>query len=173
VSARVILAAIVGAFALLGAGVVIAADGESQTAGVPLSKEQYQQQGFHFENEVVKTNGLYYDLALDSLPRKKCGAGTRRYHRKLAAILSEASPTIPPPEIADVHSRLMAAARHIVRGVAQIAKRAQSGRFVCGYDIEHPAFNEVGTRIDRAYFHSGFDPALNQLYDLGYLLGGE
>ena len=149
------------------------AEGDSQTAGAPLSKAEYQQQAFHFESEVAKANRVYYTLAVEPLPRAKCGAGARRYHRKLAAILAEASPLAPPPEIADVHARLMAGARHIVRGVAQIAKRAQSGRVVCGYDIEHPRANEIGSKVDQAYNRSGFGAALDKLYELDYILGGE
>jgi hypothetical protein len=173
VSVRLILTAGVGALAITFGGLAVAGQSRSQTPGAPLTKEEYQQQAFHFGDEVVKTNRLYYDLALEPFPRKKCGAGVRKYHRMLSAILGEASPLVPPPEIADIHARLMAGAGRIVRGVAHIAKRAQRGRLVCGYDIEHPAPNEVGNKINRAYFRSGFDPALNQLYGLGYVLGGE
>jgi hypothetical protein len=172
-SLRLNLGAGVAALAIAGAGLGVPADGESQTAGVPLSKEEYQQQAFHFDSEVGKANRIYYDLAVESLPRAKCGAGARRYHRKLAAILAEASPILPPPEIADVHGRLMAGARHIVRGVARIAKRAQSGRVICGYDIEHPGANEIGVKVEHAYSRSGFEAPLDKLYELDYILGGE
>jgi hypothetical protein len=172
VSVRATLAAGGTVLALL-VGLVLSTDSESQTAGAPLSKEEYQQQAFHFEGEVSKTDGIYYHLAIDHLRPPKCAAGVRRYHRRLAALVDEASPLLPPPEIAEVHARLMTGARRTVRGVSRFAKLAQSGRLICGEDAGETARNAVADKIYAAYRHSGLDQALNQLYDLGYVLGGE
>jgi hypothetical protein len=147
--------------------------GSQTPSGQPLTKQEYFNESIRFMEKEAKTNGLYYKLALDPLPPKKCASEARRYHGKLAQLLTEGTAVVPPPEIAEIHARLLATGGQVVRRIGRIAKRAKSGKVVCGEDFAHPAENEVARKIYRAYQRSGFDPTLEQLRNLGYVPSGE
>jgi hypothetical protein len=150
------------------------ATADSQTpSGEPLTKEQYFQESVRFMDRQAETDRLYYKLALDPLPPKKCASEARRYHGKLAQLLTEGTAVVPPTEIAEIHARLAAAGNQVVRRIGRIARRARSGKVVCGEDFARPAKNEVAQKIYRSYQRSAFDPTLEQLRDQGYVPGGE
>jgi hypothetical protein len=169
---RIVPAAILAVALALGL-MVVSADGDSQTPGAPLTKSEYFSESFHFMDEESKSEDLYYRLALKNLTRSKCAASARKYDAKLRRMVSEAGEIVPPPEIADLHSRLLMEADGLVRKVARVARQAKSGRWVCGYDLEHPRANDISHRIYRLYGRSGIDSTLEQLADLGYLPSGE
>jgi hypothetical protein len=144
-----------------------------QSDGTPLTKEEYRQASLHVFNEESKSSALYYQLAVDPLPRAKCASGARRYVRQLSHMLAEAAAVVPPQEIAGLHAQLLSRGSHIVRGVRRQARLAKRGKVVCGEEVGHPVANALADRIYRVYTRSRFDSPLEQLYDLDYLPGGE
>jgi hypothetical protein len=169
---RVVLAvgsSLIAATAIyLGAG-----SAAGQAEGTPLTKSEYFNASVHFFEEQAPTDRLYYKMAVVEFPQKRCAALAHRYDNRLAAILTEATEIVPPPEIASIHAALLQAGQRNVIGISRAAKRARHGKLVCGEDIEHPVKNELADRIYRVYQRSGFDQALQQLRDLGYIPSGE
>jgi hypothetical protein len=151
----------------------VATAGSQTPSAQPLTKQEYFDQSLHYMDEESHSERLYYKVAVHELPRSKCAASARKYQGKLAHMVDEAAPVIPPPEIADIHGRLLTEAGGIVRKAARVAKQAKTGRWVCGDDLEHPRPNEISDRIYRIYRRSGLEPTLQQLRDLGYLPSGE
>jgi hypothetical protein len=152
---------------------VVTSAGSQAPSDRPLTKQEYFEESLHFMGEESKSERLYYKMAVHDLPRSKCAASARKYRHKLAHMTGEASPLIPPPEIADIHTRLLTEATGIVRKVARIARQTKTGRWVCGDDLEHPRSNEIADGIYRAYRRSDLEPTLQQLRDLGYIPSGE
>ncbi len=160
------------------AGVVFLLQGplaasQTPSAGGPLTKEDYFQESLHFMGEESKSERLYYKMSVRDLPHSKCAASAGKYQRMLAHMTDEARPLIPPPEIAEIHMRLLSQAGGIVRKVGRIARQTRNGRWLCGDDLEHPRANEIAARIYRVYRRSGLEPTLQQLRDLGYVPSGE
>ena len=167
------LAAVLGLFAALGVALVVSAEGDSPAPGTPLTKDEYFNETLHFMDEESKSERLYYDIAINPRPRRKCAPVAHHYLSMLRGMLAEAQQVVPPPEIADVNSRLIAAGQKIVRGVSRLAKRTRSGRVVCESDVGEIVKHEFSSEVYDVYLHSRFEQPLQRLRDLGYTLSGE
>jgi hypothetical protein len=146
---------------------------EGVTPGQPLTKEEYFQASVHFGEEEGRSERLYYAFAVKPLTRGKCASLTRRYHRRLTAILAEAKTYVPPPEISDLHASLIATSDQIVRGVGRIARHARAGKVSCGDELGGSPEANAADKVYRLFSRSRFDEILKQLADLGYIPSGE
>jgi len=151
-----------------------AASSDTGDPGTPLTKEQYFDRSIQLMTEVDEAiNARYYQLALRAFPPKKCARIARRFNGRLASILAEAQTVNPPPEIASINSDLLVHGQQVVDGIGRAARRARHRKFVCGYDIVHPAPNRISRKISLVFERSGFDSTLQKLRDMGYVPSGE
>jgi hypothetical protein len=151
-----------------------AASSDTGDPGTPLTKEQYFDRSIQLMTEVDEAiNARYDQLEARAFPPKKCARIARRFNGRLASILAEAQTINPPPEIASINSDLLVRGQQVVNGIDRAARRARHRKFVCGYDIVHPAPNRISRKISLVFERSGFDPTLQKLRDMGYVPSGE
>jgi hypothetical protein len=159
---------------LVAAGAVFAATqigAAAQSAGTPLTKEQYAERAFDLMEMESRSQDLYYDLALKRFEKRECVRKLKRYTRMIERVPAAADAEIPPAEIAADHDRLVVAGYQVVRRIGKTAGGVRAGKLRCGDYFGRPSQDLAG-RIYAIFSESPVDEIMGRFYDEGYILGG-
>jgi hypothetical protein len=158
--------------AVLTALAVALADHETapaqEASGVPLTKEQYQERVIELSPLSGRLNVLDARMSIRELPKPRCAAKLKSFHRLLMRLTREAEAVVPPPEIAGLHRRLANEGRRMGRGVRKLRGSVAAGRLVCGFE-RNP---NVSQKLHDLYYAGPLDATINELFEREYFPGG-
>jgi hypothetical protein len=156
---------VAGLEVILIAAAVLSAGGCGGGSSPRLTKAEYRAQELRFEDEYLVADRLYLRFTAERISKRECVKAVRLYHRDVDRIVTEAEALRPPAEVADLHRKLLGAARGVVREIGQAADDVAAGRLACG--------QPVNRRIYGAYSASPIDAIMASLERRGHLFSGE
>lgn len=131
-----------------------------------LSKEEYFRESVRIVRDLEpQASRLYYDLVVDTLPRRQCAATARRFHGVLQDVVDTVDSMRPPAEIEALHEEFLAYARRSVTQVRRAATDVEEGTLQCGREYNGRVYGLQST--ERA------QDVIARLQEMGYLPPGD